>query len=62
MPSETFWYNDRNWTILEIKNNSFSALCTETIAKHQYDSETNIWEKSGLKTWLETEGLQLIAG
>ena len=53
-------YGKYTWTILNTKNGELYALCDEVISKHYFDEETNIWEESELKHWLETEGLKLI--
>ena len=48
------------WTVLNAEAGELYALCDEIIAKHRFDSKTNVWEDSELKAWLESEGLSLI--
>ena len=53
-------YGNYNWTIFNIQNGELYALCDKNIAKRRFDSTSNVWESSELKTWLETEGVKLI--
>ena len=53
-------YGKYKWTILNTENGELHALCDEFIAYSCFDKNTNIWEESELKVWLETEGLKLI--
>ena len=53
-------YGKYEWTVLNAENGELHALCDGIIAKHRFDEETNIWQDSELKVWLETEGLKLI--
>jgi hypothetical protein len=48
------------WTILSVNNDTMCALCDDVITNHRFDENTNVWEISELKQWLETEGLNLI--
>ena len=53
-------YGKYNWTILNWEDGVVYALCDKLIATLPYDTETNIWTKSALEVWLETEGLKII--
>ena len=53
-------YGKYNWTILNIENGKLLALCDNIIAYRRFDKSTNVWERSELKMWLETEGFKLI--
>lgn len=48
------------WTVLGTNLGELYALCDIVIAKRCFDPDTNVWERSELKQWLETEGLKLI--
>lgn len=53
-------YGKYEWTVLNAENSELYALCDEIIARRRFDTESNDWEDSELKAWLETEGLKLI--
>ena len=53
-------YGKFKWTILSVDSGELHALCDEIIAEHRFDGETNKWEDSEIKMWLETEGIRLI--
>ena len=55
-----FEYGKYTWTILDAEQGELYALCDEVITKRCFDPESNDWNKSELKQWLETEGLKLI--
>ena len=48
-----------SWTVLDVKSGGLYALCDDIVAYHCFDEKTNVWEKSELKHWLETDGLKL---
>ena len=48
------------WTILDVISGSLLMLCDSLMGEHGFDLYTNIWEKSELKRWLETEGIKLL--
>ena len=48
------------FTILNVDENNILALCDEIIGHRRFDPDTNEWNKSELKRWLETEGVQKI--
>jgi hypothetical protein len=54
-------YGAYSWTVLDFKNDELYVLCDEAIARRRFDAETNIFKVSELKSWLNTEGLKLIA-
>lgn len=53
-------YGKYTWTVLDASFGEIYALCDEFIADHRFDPESNDWDKSELKRWLKTEGLQAI--
>ena len=54
-------YGAYSWTVLNIENNKLYALCDEIIATcRRFDDKSNVFERSELKYWLKTTGLQLI--
>ena len=58
-------YGKYTWTVFDISNNELRTLCDVAIVDHcfdSYDSNSNKWEVSELKRWLETEGIKLIDG
>jgi hypothetical protein len=54
-------FGANEWTILDAKNGSVYAVCNSIIEHHRFDSNTNVWEESELKQWLETEGIRKIS-
>ena len=53
-------YGKYNWTVVDIQNSELFALCDDIIGFHCFDEESDAWQESRLKTWLEAEGLKLI--
>ena len=53
-------YGQYTWTVLDANFGEIYALCDDIIARRRFDSTGNIWSKSELNQWLETEGLKLI--
>ena len=53
-------YGKCDWTILSVKDNELYMICSEYIGERCFDSKSNDWETSELKTWLEAEGLKCI--
>lgn len=41
------------WTVLDVKDGVTTAICNTKIACRRYDTESNDWETSELKAWLE---------
>lgn len=46
---------DKKWTVLDVLKKEIYILCNESIGNHKFDSKSNIWETSELKTWLESQ-------
>jgi hypothetical protein len=59
-PGSEFSFGEYHWTILDIKDDNVYALCNKIIGKNCFDKQSNDWETSQLKRWLETEGLKLV--
>jgi hypothetical protein len=53
-------YGMRDWTVLDVKDNELYILCDEVITGRCFDHDTNVWEHSELRQWLETEGLKIV--
>ena len=60
LAGQKFEYGKYTWTFLDVKLGKMSVICDSVIAKRCFDPESNNWDKSELKSWLETEGLKLI--
>lgn len=44
---------NKTWTVLDVKEDQIYILADKIIAQRRFDKESNDWEKSELKTWLE---------
>ena len=44
-----------DWTVLDIFDDVIYLLCDESLGCHVFDSNSNKWETSELKSWLEEE-------
>lgn len=50
----------KSFTILSWEGDEVFVLCDEFIATHRFGFNSNQWETSELKQWLETEGMKFI--
>ena len=46
---------DKKWTILNISGQEAYILCDESIGRQLFDDDSNDWETSELKQWLEEQ-------
>lgn len=44
---------DKTWTVLDVKEDQIYVLADEIIAQRGFDKESNNWETSELKVWLQ---------
>lgn len=59
-PGEHIRIGSKSFTILSWEADELVALCDEFIDTRRFNADSNEWETSELKQWLETEGLKLI--
>ena len=59
-PGDKIRIGSKNFTIIWWDGDGLFALCDECIATRRFDTDSNKWETSELKEWLETEGIKLI--
>jgi hypothetical protein len=57
-----FNYGKYTWTVLDYDptTNIIFALCNTTIGRRTFGKESQTWETSDLKAWLETDGIKKI--
>ena len=53
-------YGRCEWVVLDVENNEIYALCNYLLEEKHFDDCDNIWEKSKLKNWLETDTIEYI--
>ena len=57
-----FYYGKYTWIVLDYNpiDNTIFALCNTTIGKRTFVAESQVWDNSDLKVWLETDGIKKI--
>lgn len=46
---------DKKWTVLDVSEDHLYILCDSSVGVHRFDKESNNWETSELKCWLEEQ-------